>query len=70
MERLKYSDSPYGGMSNVPKAMSLVRERIIRLMKYDNDLNNSFDYYEKYYNFLLNKQINVIIIGSLSMKLK
>jgi hypothetical protein len=48
----KYADNPYGGMSNVPKSMSLVRERIIRIGQYDTLLKSAFDSYEKYFALL------------------
>lgn len=50
----KYTDTPGGGMYNVPKSMNLVRERILRLMQYDLWLKDALYAYEKYFN-LLNK---------------
>ncbi len=48
----KYTDTPGGGMYNVPESMNLVRERILRLMQYDLWLKDAIYAYEKYYNLL------------------
>lgn len=53
----KYTDTPGGGMNNVPKSMNLVRERILRLMQYDLWLKDALYTYEKYYNLLEKQEI-------------
>ncbi|EMS72086.1 hypothetical protein [Ruminiclostridium cellobioparum] len=53
----KYTDTPGGGMNNVPKSMNLVRERILRLMQYDLWLKNVLYAYEKYYSLLKRQEI-------------
>lgn len=48
----RYTDTPGGGMYDVPKSMELVRERITRLMEYDLWLKKAFNAFEQYYNLL------------------
>ncbi|HAN21839.1 MAG: hypothetical protein A2Y15_08075 [Clostridiales bacterium GWF2_36_10] len=50
----KYADSPYGGMSDVPKSMTMVRERIKTIVEICPELKNEFDAFEKYYEKLVN----------------
>lgn len=47
-----YTDSPYGGMSDVRKSMLSVRERIARLSQNNPELKAGFDQYEKYFKLL------------------
>jgi hypothetical protein len=54
----KYTDTPGGGMNNVPISMKLVRERILRLMQYDLWLKDALFAYEKYYNLLGKQEIS------------
>ena len=48
----QYADTPNGGMTHVPEAMSAVRDRVKRLGQADRKLLKAFGRFEQYYKLL------------------